>query len=445
LDYLTLALVIFAVYWLFVIFLNSRGILERYGISAYGPLLMVRTTRGLLLLDKLANPKKFWRVFANIGIPLTVFGMFFMLAILLIGDINLLVTQPAPTAWNEPQNLLLIPGINQFIPLTWGLIGLIVTLVVHELSHGILSRVADIRVKSLGLLVALVPLGAFAEPDEAQLLGTDATPGDKIATRPERLRVFSAGITANFTVALIAFLLFFGPVLHSVTPVEGYAIVHVVSGSPAEKAGLQPGMIINQIDSVKISNTGEFQAFMNASQQGQTITVIATDQGVLRSFVVVLDKNPNYDKGYLGIQAGSATELLSFLTSIPSKLNTLQGWGVLLGLPFIYFSGFTGDIAHLYQPAGWAAPLGPSFFWIANTLLWVGWINFYVGLFNCLPAVPLDGGHIFRELFKSLAEKLLRNTEDQERVTSVLVTILGVVILASFLILFVGPYIFGVL
>lgn len=442
-DYLTLALVIFAIYWFFVIFLNSRGILARHGISAYGPLLMVRTTHGLRLLERLANPKKFWRVFANVGIPLTVFGMFFMLAILLIGDINLLITQPAPTALNAPQNVLLLPGINQFIPLTWGLIGLIVTLVVHELSHAILSRVADIKVKSLGLLIALVPIGAFAEPDEAQLLGTDATPGDKIATRPERLRVFSAGITANFAVALIAFLLFFGPVLSSITPVEGLGIVSVVSGSPAEKVGLQPGMAVRQIDSVKIANSANFQAFMNATNQGQTITIQAMDQGVSRSFVVVLDKNPNYDKGFLGIQGGSASELLHFLKSVPANLDSLQGWGALLGLPLVYFGGFTGDIANLYSPTGWATPLGPAFFWIANTLLWVGWINFYVGLFNCLPAVPLDGGHIFRELFKSLAEKFLQNPKDQERVTSVLVTTLGVVILSSFLILIVGPYIFG--
>jgi membrane-associated protease RseP (regulator of RpoE activity) len=444
LDYLTLALVIFAVYWLFVIFLNSRGILERYGISAFGPLLMVRTTHGLLLLDKLANPKKFWRVFANIGIVLTVLGMFFMLAILLIGDINYLATQPAPTAANAPQNLLLIPGINQFIPFTWGLIGLIVTLVVHEFSHGILSRVADIKVKSLGLLVALVPLGAFAEPDEAQLLGTDAKPGVKIATRPERLRVFSAGITANFAVALIAFLLFFGPVLSSVTSVEGAGIVGIVSGSPAEKAGLQPGMVVNQIDSVKISNTDQFLTFMNATHQGQTINIIATDQRVSKTYVVVLDKNPNNDKGFLGIQGGFASELLSFLKSVPSNLTNFRGWAALAALPFL-FGGFTGNVAHFYQPTGWGASLGTAFFWIANTLLWVGWINFWVGLFNCLPAVPLDGGHIFRELFKSVAEKFLRNTKDQERVTSVLVTALGVAILASFLILIVGPYIFGVL
>lgn len=428
-----------------MIFLNSRGILARNGISAYGPILMLRTTRGLPLLDKLARPKRFWRFFANIGIPLTVIAMFFMLAILIVGDVRILVTQPVPTAYNAPQNVLLLPGINQFIPLTWGLIGLIVTLVVHELSHAILSRVADIKVKSLGLLIALIPIGAFAEPDESQLLGIDAKQGQKIATRPERLRVFSAGIIGNFAVALIALTLFFGPVLSSVTATGGLGVVAVVSGSPAERAGLQPGMTISQIDGITISDANDFQAFMNTTHPGQIVTVKVITQGTSKSFGIVLDKNPNSDKGFLGIQGGSASELLTLLRQVPSNLNTFQGWGVLIGLPLLFFGGFTGNITHLYQPIGWAAPLGDGFFWIANTLLWVGWLNFYVGLFNCLPAVPLDGGHIFRELFKSLTEKILRNTKDQERVTGALVTTLGVVILASFLILLVGPYVFGTL
>ena len=406
---------------------------------------MLRTTRGLPLLDKLARPKRFWRFFANIGIPLTVIAMFFMLAILIVGDVRILVTQPAPTAYNAPQNVLLLPGINQFIPLTWGLIGLIVTLVVHELSHAILSRVADIKVKSLGLLIALIPIGAFAEPDESQLLGIDAKQGQKIATRPERLRVFSAGIIGNFAVALIALTLFFGPVLSSVTATGGLGVVAVVSGSPAERAGIQPGMTISQIDGITISDANDFQAFMNTTHPGQIVTVKVINQGISKSFGIVLDKNPNSDKGFLGIQGGSASELLTLLRQVPSNLNTFQGWGVLIGLPLLFFGGFTGNIAHLYQPIGWAAPLGDGFFWIANTLLWVGWLNFYVGLFNCLPAVPLDGGHIFRELFKSLTEKIMRNPKDQERVTSALVTTLGVVILASFLILLVGPYVFSTL
>jgi len=406
---------------------------------------MLRTTGGLHLLDTLARPKRFWRFFANIGIPLTVIAMFFMLAILIVGDVRILVTQPAPTAYNAPQNVLLLPGINQFIPLTWGLIGLIVTLVVHELSHAILSRVADIKVKSLGLLIALIPIGAFAEPDESQLLGIDAKQGQKIATRPERLRVFSAGIMGNFAVALIALTLFFGPVLSSVTATSGLGVVAVVSGSPAQRAGLQPGMTISKIDGITISDANGFQAFMNTTHPGQIVTVKVINQGTSKSISIVLDKNPNSDKGFLGIQGGSASELLTLLKQVPSNLNTFQGWLVLIGLPLLFFGGFTGNIANLYQPIGWAAPLGDGFFWIANTLLWVGWLNFYVGLFNCLPAVPLDGGHIFRELFKSLTEKILPNTKDQERVTSALVTTLGVVILASFLILLVGPYVFGTL
>jgi len=426
-----------------VIFLNSRGTLARHGVTAYGPILMLRTKQGLPLLDKLARPKRFWRFFANIGIPLTVIAMFFMLAILLVGDVRILVTQPAPSALNAPQNVLLLPGINQFIPLTWGLIGLIVTLVVHELSHAILSRVADIKVKSLGLLIALVPIGAFAEPDESQLFGIDAKQGQKIATRPERLRVFSAGIIGNFAVALIALTLFFGPVLSSVTATNGFGVVAVVSGSPADRAGLQSGMTISQIDGVTISDANDFQAFMNATHPGQVVAVKVVDQEGSKSFDIVLDKNPNSDKGFLGIQGGSASQLLTLLKQVPSNLNTFQGWGLLIGLPLLFFGGFTGNIAHLYRPVGWAAPLGNGFFWIANALLWVGWLNFYVGLFNCLPAVPLDGGHIFRELFKSLAEKILRNAKDQEQVTSALVTALGVVILTSFLILLVGPYVFS--
>jgi len=404
---------------------------------------MLRTTKGLPILDRLARPKRFWRTFANIGIPLAVIAMFFMLAILLVGDVRILITQPAPTALNAPRNILLLPGINEFVPLTWGLIGLIVTLVVHELAHAILSRVADVKVKSIGLLVALLPIGAFAEPDESQLLGTDSKRGEKVATRPERLRVFSAGITANFVVAFFAFVLFFGPVLSSVAAVGGLGVVNVVQGSPAEKAGLKPGMIIYQIDGTQISNDNDFQAFMNATHERQVVTVKATDHGTSRSFVAILSENPNYDKGFLGIQGGSADELLGFLKAIPSHLDTYQGWGALIGLPLLFFRGFVGAASNLYQPIGWAAPLGNAFFWIANTLLWVGWINFYVGLFNCLPAVPLDGGHIFRELFGSLTEKVLTSKKDQERITNTLVTTLGVVILSSFLLLLLGPYIFG--
>ena len=78
---------------------------------------------------------------------------------------------PEPGKYNSPRNIFLIPGVNEFIPFTWGVIALIVTLVVHEFSHAILCRVEGIRVKSMGILYALVPIGGFAEPDDEQLFG----------------------------------------------------------------------------------------------------------------------------------------------------------------------------------------------------------------------------------------------------------------------------------
>ncbi|MDO9098367.1 MAG: peptidase, partial [Candidatus Methanoperedens sp.] len=58
---------VFLLYWLFVIYLDRRGVLSKYNITAYGPILMLRTTKGQVFLDKLAVHKRFWRTFADIG------------------------------------------------------------------------------------------------------------------------------------------------------------------------------------------------------------------------------------------------------------------------------------------------------------------------------------------------------------------------------------------
>ncbi|MFA7037129.1 MAG: peptidase, partial [Methanosarcina sp.] len=62
----SIALSIFLMYWFLVSILDRRGILEKYNISTFGPLpiLMIRTTKGLKLLDILARPKRYWRIFA---------------------------------------------------------------------------------------------------------------------------------------------------------------------------------------------------------------------------------------------------------------------------------------------------------------------------------------------------------------------------------------------
>ncbi len=559
----TIALTIFLLYWAIVSILSKRGILEKYNISTYGPVLMIRTQRGQGLLNTLAKPKGFWRLFANIGIPLMFIGMAAMFLIIILSDVALIASfqnnaMPEPGKFNEPRNLLLIPGVNEFIPFTWGLIALIVTLVVHEFAHAILCRVEDIRVKSMGLLVAIVPIGGFAEPDEEELFGISKEEDehgeiktvidpDKVATRHQRTRILTAGVMANFVVAFVAFLLFFGPVLGAIEPLSDTMVVNVTPGSPAFEAGIREEMVITGIDDMSVQNahdvilytstvepgsvvkvhaakdrvvsvyeikvgekveediigvhvrgvvedspaeaagfeegmymlsidnttmhsSEEFILFMNSTQAGQTIYVEVLpanqtlDQDTTIGFDVELAQYPDGadEKGFLGVYYGSdgvrstplgisvgefpANTYLHMLKSIPSMLNGATGWIIIFGLPIIGFAGegfpgFSGTLAQFYQPVGWGEPLGIGLFWIANALLWIGWLNFYVGLFNCLPAVPLDGGHVFRDYTHSFVLRLTGDEKKAERFSGALAGTFSLVVLGSFLLMIFGPYI----
>lgn len=58
------------------------------------------------------------------------------------------------------------------------------------------------------------------------------------------------------------------------------------------------------------------------------------------------------------------------------------------------FPGFTGHVTGFYEVSGLLAPLGGGVFVLATVLFWVAWLNLNIGLFNCIPTLPLDGGRL---------------------------------------------------
>jgi membrane-associated protease RseP (regulator of RpoE activity) len=223
-------------------------------------------------------------------------------------------------------------------------------------------------------------------------------------------------------------------------------------------------MRITEMDNVPIRTVYDFRSFMNTTSAGQSVTlVLADNMSEELELTLELASHPDEgnDKGFLGVFTSQdenvatrlgitvgefpATTYLSLLQSIPEMLKGMAGWLILLGLPIVGFAGegfpgFSGMLANFYTPAGWAEPLGIGIFWIANSLLWIGWLNFYVGLFNCLPAVPLDGGHIFKDYTKAFIYRLTKNEEKSLRLSAAVTATFAVLIFMSFVFMIFGPY-----
>ena len=427
---------------------------------------------------KMARRLRLWRAYGTFSIGLILFFMFSMLALLLW---QAFVVVRIPPGVIKPQQMLGIPGINPVIPLWYGVIGLIVAMVVHELAHGVLTRVGKVPVKSIGLLLLVVPIGAFVEPDDEALGKVDRT---------RRSRVFAVGPVTNILVAMVCVLLFAWVFMGSLEPaVEGVVLNHIVSEqelpagnnttvmerTPASRAGLRPWSIITRIDPLDgpplglggqnasvIRSVDDFLATMDRTQAGQRVRITWSYEGATReSNVTLWDKGqvyPGYGyegKGYLGASSRLIYEIPAgeLPSALAHPLRYSEGALGFRNVTFFYISlPFTSPslapapkgITQAFRVTGPLAGLGDTWFWlITNLLYWVFWLNIMVGIFNSLPAIPLDGGYIFRDGLSTIVQRLFPKggAAKAEGVAMRVTGALSLLVLVLILWQFLGPYV----
>lgn len=196
-----------------------------------------------------------------------------MVAILAVSVLNL------PTALSRGSSVgieyvFAIPGLNPILPFWYGLLALIIALVCHEMAHGLQSRANGVGVKHTGLLYGVVPLGAFVEPDEEDV---------EKASRRARLDIYTAGITTNFVLAAVAFLIFSGAMLGSISSPYGdnAAVYNEVADSPAYEAGLTAGVIITEVGGEAFSYTSDYYtgSLPYSWKPGDEVTVTYITEG----------------------------------------------------------------------------------------------------------------------------------------------------------------------
>jgi membrane-associated protease RseP (regulator of RpoE activity) len=578
-----------ALYWFGVMLFDSRGLLPSY-IGTQGPILTIHTKRGREFLDWVASPKRLWRAWGNFGLGIALVVMVGTFLLLVVQAIAIVQNPPPATSATQPTNVLVIPGLNDFLPPSVApeiLFGLLVGLVVHEGGHGIMCRVEDIEIRSMGLAtLAVIPVGAFVEPNEESRADSD---------RGSQSRMFAAGVTNNFAVTMLTFVLLFGPVVGSIGIAPGAAVGGVLPGSAAADAGLEPGdrivavggesvesneelgaaldrtrdrsvavtladgettaversllitdyhpdspfasvlsvdpsnpttvvavndtevytergfrtamsertvatlrtesgetvtgpvgalatvganssaadafptdetVVVTSVGDRRVVNGTQLDAAL-ADEAGETVNVTAYVGGEPRTGSVTLSAgNGGISSASTGVSGVTTSELGTKLYPAGAFLNLLGGGfgsffyenggpvvsflsGVLgvLFLPFssislqagFDFAGFVGTNSGFYTATGGPLSfLGEwSLFVLANVLFWTGWVNLNLGFFNCIPAFPLDGGHMLRMSTEAVVSRL--PTDQDRQLATMVTTTIGLVMLVSLVLMVFGP------
>jgi membrane-associated protease RseP (regulator of RpoE activity) len=397
-DWILLLVLCVALYAAAAYYIHKKNLWQDH-ITFYGPIMALRS-RNVGFFDRFSRFHAFLRVYGSIGACIVVVVSIMMVVLLLLSLQYNIVQHPAPTAVNEIRNILAIPGVNQFIPFTFAVwFALMVTLVVHEFGHAILSRVENIKVKFIGMLLLVIPIGAFVEPDEEEFEKTKGV---------SKIRMLGAGITNNIVIGLLCFgLLIF--LLGMATPSPVPLIKSVYQDYPAATAGVMPDSVVRSVNGIDVTTQDQVASILNATHPGDKVTLVMENGGVLTSYTLTLTRWPaelgSRESGFMGVTYYDAPGMKSIFDNLASPV----GFIVILGIPIwiildpVTWGKFLILVNDSPDVIAWTVPF--PFYWvIVQVLFWCAWFNISVGLCNALPMIPFDGGYILKEGVERILE-----------------------------------------
>jgi regulator of sigma E protease len=304
------------------------------------------------------------------------------------------------------------------------ILGLIFLIVIHELGHMLTAKALGVRVPEFGVgfgppLVKkkigetvysfrIILLGGFARM--AGMNDGEEGPDTFPAKAPwRRALIIFAGPFANIlaAVAILAVVLMTTGAVTGVRP----EVREVVPGSMADRVGIQPGDRLVAVDGKR---TGAWDGFSEAVERrspGEEITVTVERGGEERTFTGELGADPgDPDVAMVGVRPEIETTRYGPFEAVGMAVGQVARVTVLLG-------AFVGELItnersfydNVTGPVGIAS--------VGSTSVQQGFfpqllalISLNLALFNLLPLLPLDGGH----LFFIAAEKVLGRPVKQE-------------------------------
>jgi len=352
---------------------------DRKNIERSGVIFARRTRAGLELLERVSS-LPFWRAVYTFAIPVCVLGSLFVLLLFGLNAIYILVTPAAPAGVAPVIPGVRVPGSPIFVPFWYGILALGILMLFHEFSHGIAARTEKIKVRTSGLLLALVIPGAFVEPDQKEFAK---------ARRVSRMRVAAAGSFANFVIAGVSVLLIFA-LLQNFTAPQGAVVFGVLNGTPA--GGIKEVIVVKDVNGEKVSGFDDIQKAIVAIKPKEVVSLAVVEldgEYAAKNQQMNLTAAARKDdpsKGYLGIPKDG-------VASIEAK-------ALLYAIPFQPIA-----LVQMASPKFFEYK-GPVLFWyLVFSLKWIAFMNFAIGIVNLLPVGGLDGGIIMKDVLERLSPR----------------------------------------
>jgi membrane-associated protease RseP (regulator of RpoE activity) len=311
-------------------------------------------------------------------------------------------------------------------------VALLFSVMVHEFGHyitarkygmwvseffvGFGKRIWSVQRGETEFGVKAIPAGGYCKiegmaPNDEMPEGEEGRAFYK-ASSGKKLIVLGAGSFLHFVLGFVLlFTLFAGIGTNQVLPV----ISEVVPNSAAQAAGIAPGDEIVSINGKKVSQWFKDVEVIRQSQgaditleinrDGQQLTVVTnarlTDIDGTKRYVLGIINDVGLKRtGLLLSVKNSAivtkdflTESVKSLAKLPEKIPAL--WGATVRGEERDANGLVGvvGVARVSGEAVGSDKLTPMER-LATFVLIVASLNIFVGIFNLLPILPLDGGHM---------------------------------------------------
>jgi membrane-associated protease RseP (regulator of RpoE activity) len=332
--------------------------------------------------------------------------------------------------------LLVILGllVALFTWSTWAfvfVIGLLISIFLHELGHFVTARWTGMKATQFFLFMGpklwsfrrgeteyglrAYPVGAFVRIIGMNNLD-EVEPADeprayRNKSYPRRMLVITAGSVMHI---LIAITLVFAVYAVNGRRVETgrIGIGSISPGYPADQAGIKAGDIVLSIDGVQPKTPEEFVAEIRDHEPGEAVTLVLDRDGSILTKEVGLGSNPNpgevFGNAFLGVGSGyengwNNESIASAAKDSVFDLGPIM-WQSVGGVVKVlnpvnivgHLTGSNDDlntrpttvvgISKLSAEIGDEAGFG-------GLLLTLAAVNVFVGLLNLFPVLPFDGGH----------------------------------------------------